>query len=149
MKSLIKVILLNLLSLTLQANAVVVQGESSPGVYVNVQVDSTGHLLQSSSTASPAFVITQTAVTITTTSGQLIAANTTRKFLAWMNTGANDVTCVPGNTTAVAGTGFIYQAGSGAGKQGATQTYTGTVPTNAFQCITGSSTSVVIVFEGN
>lgn len=99
------------------------------------------------SSAGLAYTITQTAVTVGTASSQLVAANANRKYLAWMVLGTADVTVRPGATSAVVGTGLVYQA-SGTGKQGASQEFPGGAPTNAFQCIAAAAGSTVIVWEG-
>jgi len=93
--------------------------------------------------------LTQTTVSVSAASSQLIASNSSRKTLRWMVVGANDVTIVPGASSAVFGTGFIYQA-QAANKQGSSETFASVVPTNAFQvvCNTGLS-STIIVWEGN
>jgi hypothetical protein len=91
--------------------------------------------------------ITQTIVTCSTTSGLLITANPYRRYLLIQQTGANDVTITPGSATAVAAAGLILQA-SGVGKQGAAQEFPHGAPSNQFQCITGSGSSAVTVWEG-
>jgi hypothetical protein len=93
------------------------------------------------------YAITQTSVTVSTTSAQLIAANANRKYLSWMVIGTADVTIVPGATAAVAGAGLVYQA-SGAGKQGASEEFPNGAPSNAFQVIAAATGSTVIVWEG-
>jgi hypothetical protein len=95
------------------------------------------------------YTITQTTVAVTATSGALIAANSSRKYLGWMNVGANPVTVTPGASAAVFGTGQIYAAG-GAGQQGASEEFPNGAPLNAFQCICDAGkTSTIIVWEGN
>jgi len=94
------------------------------------------------------YVITQTAVAITGTSGQLIAANSTRKYLGWMVIGTADVTCTPGSSAAVVGVGYVYQS-AGANKQGSSQEFPHGAPTSAFQCIAAGAGSTVYVWEGN
>jgi len=94
-------------------------------------------------------VLTQTVVSVTATSSQLIAANSSRKSLKWMVVGANDVTVAPGSSSAVFGAGLIYQA-QAANKQGSADTFDAVDPTNAYQVICAAGqTSTVIVWEGN
>ena len=93
------------------------------------------------------FSITQTAVTVTATTGQLIAANTSRRYLAWMVIGSQPVTITPGASAAVVGVGLVYSAG-GANQQGAAQEWPHGAPTNVFQCIAPATGSVVYVWEG-
>lgn len=93
------------------------------------------------------YSLTSTAITVTTTSAQLIAANSARKYLSWMVIGTSDVTVSPGATAAVAGAGIVYQS-SGAGKQGASQEFPNGAPTNAFQVIGAAAGSIMYVWEG-
>lgn len=93
------------------------------------------------------YSITQTVVTVTVTSQALIAANSARKYLAWMTVGTQDVTIVPGVIAAVVGAGMVYQ-GSGVNKQGASQEFADKVPTSAFQVIAAAVGSKIVVWEG-
>lgn len=93
------------------------------------------------------YVVTQTIITCTSTTGTLLASNSSRKSLKWMNTGAVDVTITPGASAAVATVGMIYQAGS-LNKQGSSEAWEHGAPTNAFQCITASGSATVTVWEG-
>lgn len=90
--------------------------------------------------------ITQTLVTLpAATSTQLIAANSTRKGLRWMNVGANPMTAVPGSSAAVAGSGMNYNGNAGVGTQGGGDTFEGSsIPTSAFQAISTIGTTVVV-----
>lgn len=92
-------------------------------------------------------VITETIVSVTSTSAQLVAANSSRKFLAWMVIGANDVGITKTNP-AVFASAMIFPS-NGVSKQGGSQTFDSKVPTGAFYaiCNTGLSSSV-IVWEG-
>lgn len=101
----------------------------------------------STSLSSSGYSITQTSVAITATSAQIIAANSSRKYLAWMIIGTQNVTCVPGSTAAVAGAGMIYN-GSGAGQQGASEEFPHGAPNNAFQCIASAAGSTMYIWEG-
>jgi hypothetical protein len=93
------------------------------------------------------YSITQTIFPVTATSQQLLAANTSRRYLSWMIIGTQDVTIVAGSGPAVVGQGIVYQAG-GSGKQGASQEFPNGAPSNAFQCIASGTGSSVIVWEG-
>lgn len=101
----------------------------------------------SSSMSTAGVTLTQTSVVVTATSAQLIAANLSRKYLAWMVVGTADVTITPGATTAVAGAGRIYQS-AGAGKQGAVEEFPAATPTNAFQIVAAATGSTVYIWEG-
>jgi hypothetical protein len=94
-----------------------------------------------------AYAITQTVVAVTGTSATLIAANASRKFLAWMVVGTQDVTVAAGTAAAVMGVGQVYQSG-GANKQGASEEFPQGVPTNAFTCIAAGAGSSMVVWEG-
>jgi hypothetical protein len=109
--------------------------DASGTPYVNIPVSATG------------YSITQTVVTVTATSAQLVAANLSRKFLAWMVIGIADATVAAGTSAAVVGNGVIYQS-SGALKQGASEEFPNGAPTNAFQVIAATVGSVIIVWEG-
>lgn len=98
------------------------------------------------SSAPTTYSITQTVVTITATSQQLIAANSSRKYLSWMVIGTADVTITPGSAAAVVGAGQIFQS-AGANRQGSSQEFPG-APTNAFQAIAALTGSTVVVWEG-
>src|ERR1700741_1683171 len=80
--------------------------------------------------------IIQTTLAVTASSQTLIAANTNRRYLAWMVVGTQDVTVSPASPVVVS-TGLIYQA-SGAGKQGASQEWVSNAPQNAFYAIAAS-----------
>lgn len=99
-----------------------------------------------SGSAAP-YTITQTVVAVGTTSGQVVAANASRKYLAWMAVGTADVTVAAGTASVSVGAGMIYQA-SGANKQGASEEFPGGAPGNAFQCIAAAAGSNLIVWEG-
>lgn len=90
--------------------------------------------------------ITQTLVTLSAAAtGQLAAANATRKGLRWMVTGANPMTVAPGASAAVAGVGMSYNGNSGVGTQGGSEAFEGSVvPTNAFQAISTLGTTVIV-----
>jgi len=100
-------------------------------------------------TAPASMTITQTTVTLTAaTDAQIIAANSSRKFLQWMVVGANPATVVPGAGPAVAGAGMNYDPGSSTINQGGGTTFEGSaIATNAFHAISTGGTTVV-VWEG-
>lgn len=94
-------------------------------------------------------VITQTIVTLTAaTSRALIAANTSRKYLCWMNVGTAPFTVAPGAVTVTAGQGFNYDPGSSASNQGgAFCQENSSVSQQAFSAISTAGTTVA-VWEG-
>lgn len=101
-----------------------------------------------STTSEKTVTWTQTVVTLTAATSQtLIAANTARKALRWMVTGANPMTVAPGAVTVTAGAGMNYSPGSGTGFQGGSDSFPGEVSTQAFSAISTSGTTVVI-WEG-
>lgn len=103
--------------------------------------------VSASGSPTDSYNITPTVVTVGTTSTQLIAANSLRKYLAWQTVGTQTVTCTPGAGPAVVGSGFPY-TGAGTNLQGASQEFPHGAPYSAFQCIASASGSVVIVWEG-
>ncbi len=128
------------------------------GVNIPTQIDSiSGWPVSQKSTDGAAWVtvipssastmtITQTAVTVTASSQQLVAANATRKYLAWMVVGTANVTISPAATT-VSGVGFVYSAG-GALSQGGSQEFVGIQAVNEFSVIGVSTGSIVYVWQG-
>jgi hypothetical protein len=98
------------------------------------------------SLALESYALTQTVVTVTTSSQTLIAANASRKYLSWMVIGTADVTISPA-TPVVNGTGQMYQS-NGATKQGASEEFPHGAPTNAFYVIAAATGSTVVVWEG-
>lgn len=92
---------------------------------------------------------TQTKVTLTAaTSTTLIASNTARRALRWMNTGSNPVTVAPGAVTVTAGDGMNYNPGTGIGQQGGADSFgVNEVSMDAFSAISTLGTTV-IVWEG-
>lgn len=98
--------------------------------------------------ATTTYTITQTIVSVSTTSVQLIAANASRKYLGWQVNGTGTLTCAPGSSAAVAGAGFMF-TGAGTGLQGSAQEFPHGAPTSQFQCIASSGTISVNVWEGN
>lgn len=93
------------------------------------------------------YTITQTVHTVTTGSTTLIGANPSRKFLAWMVIGTQDVTIAPASP-AVLNAGQIYAAGGDVNKQGASEEFSNGCPTNAFYCIAVATGSNIVVWEG-
>ena len=89
--------------------------------------------------------INQTIVTLAAaTSKLLIASNSARKGLAWMNVGSNPMT-VATASPAVVGSGFNYNPAAAAGQQGGADSWTSAViPTSAFYAISSGGTTVVI-----
>jgi hypothetical protein len=104
---------------------------------------------QECAVAPGAIVITQTVVTLTAaTSATLIAANASRRYLCWMNTGTAPMTVAPGVVTVVAGTGMNYDPGSSASNQGGVFCQESiTVSQQAFSAISTAGTKVT-VWEG-
>ncbi len=125
--------------------------QSAPPVLANgqtsiLQADQFGNLSVREITDN--FALTQTAVAVGTTATPILAANPTRKYLAWMVVGPANVTCAPGAGGVAVGSGFVFTA-SGSNAQGAAQEFPHGAPTSAFQCIAAAAGSTVIVWEGN
>jgi hypothetical protein len=81
--------------------------------------------------------------------------NQTREYLAFAVTGAADIAVFPfvGQVPAgpfAFGDGRIYEGAGVAGKQGASEDFSGRVPTNGFIAITSGPTvsTSVVVWEG-
>ena len=111
------------------------------------KIDVTGRQYVPTVSIHPAgLTITQTTLAVTASSQTLIAANTNRRYLAWMIIGTADVTISPASPVVVA-TGLIYQA-AGAGKQGASQEWISNAPQNAFYAIAAATGSTVVIWEG-
>ena len=92
--------------------------------------------------------ITQTVVPVGTASTPLVAANPSRKYLAWMIIGTADVTIAPGSSVSAVGQGMVYK-GLGLNQQGASQEFqSGAVHVGAFACIAAAVGSSVVVWEG-
>jgi hypothetical protein len=96
-----------------------------------------------------AVTIAQTIVTLTAgTSATLIAANTSRKYLCWMNVGAAPMTVAPGAVTVVAGQGMNYDPGSSPINQGGAFCQESiSVSRQAFSAVSTAGTTVA-VWEG-
>lgn len=110
-------------------------------------IDVTGSQYVTTVAIHPAgLAITQTTLAVTASSQTLIAANTNRRYLAWMIVGTQDVTISPASPV-VAAAGMVYQA-AGASLQGASQEWSSNAPQNAFYAIAASTGSTVIVWEG-
>ena len=101
-------------------------------------------------TDQPAIITTPNGCTttqlplVTGTSGTLIAANTNRKSLRFMNIGGSDITVSPGTTAPTIGQGMIYAA-TASGKQGASETINDpAIATNAFSFSAATSATIVV-----
>ena len=94
------------------------------------------------------FKIKQTVVTVTDASSVLVGSNLERRYLAFQVVSGNDV-CVSTEATCVFGRGIMYTGPVQVGKQGASEDFSGQVPTNGFTvcCATGN-TALVVVWEG-
>lgn len=117
---------------------------------VDGYIDGSGNFqpwAQTSAQSRDSYSITPTFVTCTSTSGQLIGSNASRKYLQYMQVGGIDATILPGTGTAIAGQGQILQNG-GVGHQGSSQEFPHGAPNNAFQCVTASGTTTIEVWEG-
>lgn len=129
---------------TPQTTAITVQGNAS-GVPVPVS---------GTVTTSPAITATQTTNTITpvavgATSVTLIAANSSRKSLSFMNIGGSACTVTTVNP-AVSGSGTVYASGGAFPSQGGSSQYDSKVPTNAYFAICPAGLSTTFsVEEGN
>jgi hypothetical protein len=116
-------------------------GSSSKAPLYTSSVDANGNTVSRSLTCTT----TQPPV-VTGTVGMLIAANSARRALRWMNVGASDITVAPGTTPPAAGQGMVYQA-SGLGKQGGSESFVEpTIASNAF-AFSASSSATIIVWE--
>lgn len=73
------------------AEAVVIQGESSPGVYQNFKVDTSGILTSSNTPFTGTFIDRSGTITAGGTSQQLSAAFATRKYLFIQNQSSEDL----------------------------------------------------------
>ena len=100
--------------------------------------------------------VTQSSVTLAAaTTNTLIAANTARRYLCWMNAGTAPMTVVPVSTgttpstvTVVAGTGMNYDPGSSAINQGGGFCLeNSSITKQAFRAISTAGTTA-IVWEG-
>jgi hypothetical protein len=93
--------------------------------------------------------LTQTIVNLPAgVSTQLVTANPSRKYLAWMVVGTNPATIVPGSAEAVAGQGMSFNGASALGNQGGYYEFdTDVMPDVAFQAISTAGTSIC-VWEG-
>ena len=99
-----------LLFCSITAQAVVIEGEVSPGTYTRLKVDSSGRIV--SSTLSGQSSLTQTNPVVTTTSAQVLAANTSRAFLAIQNNDPSGIIYVNfGSAATVAGSLKILPGG--------------------------------------
>lgn len=93
--------------------------------------------------------LTQTVVSVTSSSTVLVAANANRKYLALMNSGASDVTIAVGGGSAVLGAGWVFAAAAIAGSAGGGLVWdAAAVPSQAFAGIVAGAASNVIVLEG-
>jgi hypothetical protein len=113
------------------------------------QCDANGNIKYSVSPSSTQTTNTISVVSVTATSGVLIAANSGRKSLSFMNIGANSCTITTANP-AVSGQGYVLSSGGPLPSQGGSQQYDSKVPTNAYYAICPANQATTIaVEEGN
>jgi len=119
------------------------------GQYEPAQVGTSGAGNIAVGPGTTGITITQTYVTLAAaTSATMIAANTARKYICWMNVGTAPMTVVPGVVTVTAGTGMNYDPGSSAINQGGSFCQDGvSVSKQAFSAISTAGTKVTI-WEG-
>ena len=92
---------------------------------------------------------TTTVATVLVTSGQVIAANPTRRSLMIQNVGAYAITCTLGTTTAVVGSGIVLASSGTLASQGSSALFQLPSVNSAVQCISVTGTSYLVVIEGN
>lgn len=121
------------------AQRAIIAGEQAAGVYVNIKTDASGNLFVTD--APTVTSMTNTAKTVTSASGVLVAANTSRRYFSVQNNDASGtIYCTP-TATATAANGVKIIAG---------QMWAPSVaPTNAINCIGSiASNANVILTEG-
>lgn len=140
-KLLLLATVLSLLSFEASAQRAIIAGEQAAGVYVNIKTDASGNLFVTGTGAS-SNSFTQTAPTVTNSSGTLLAANTARKSLIIQNNDATGILYI----------GFVATATTAMLKiaPGASLFLTQNVPTNIVTAIGSiASNANVVLIEGN
>ena len=99
-------------------------------------------------TNNQSVIWTQSIVSLTgATTVSLVAANTSRKALRWMNIGTNPMTVVPGAVTVTVNFGMNYDGSAGVGRQGGSDSFAGDLSRQAFSAFSTAGTSASI-WEG-